>query len=117
MEKIVMFYMYKDIPCTRIEINSGKISIENYTNDVVNCAFGFFKNPTMEQLHDFLEDRCFPEARFNKRQLLNDVNLDYYDPFQIIKLTHGAMSDDLYWIKFENENIKWDDVNPRKESY
>lgn len=45
--------------------------------------------------------------------LLKLVGLDCYDPFQIVKITHGAMVDDVFWIRFEGEDLTWNDVNPR----
>ena len=26
----------------------------------------------------------------------------------------GVIVDDCFWIRFEGEDLKWDDVNPRK---
>lgn len=110
---ITMYYMYKDTVSAKIVVNPPEVWVENYTEDLVKRPFGVFEKPTFQQFKDFLESRCFPKTRFNCRQLLQDADLDCYNPFQIVQLTHGAMSDDVFWIRFEGENLTWSQVNPR----
>lgn len=110
---IILYYMYENEVCAKIIVTPPNVCVENYTDDLVKKPFGLFENPTYEQFKQFLEYRCFPKSRFNCKQLLRDAGLDFYDPYQIVKITHGAMTDDVFWIKFGDENIEWKDVNPR----
>lgn len=72
-------------------------------------------NVTYNDFEKMLEDRCFSKSRFNCKQLLQDANIDYYNPLNIIRKTHRVMSDDLFWIRFRGEEPKlWNEINPRK---
>ncbi len=72
-----------------------------------------FENPTVEQMYDFLETRCMPKQRTQLQEYLDDLGLDEYDPWKIVKITHGVMWEDYLWLKFPGENITWKDVKVR----
>lgn len=98
-------YVYKD----------GTIEVKNFSNDPIECAFGKNEKPTMKDLEIFLEERCFPRTRFNVKEVLRDGDLDFYDPYSIVRKTHGAFTDETFWIRFNDEpELVWEDVNPRK---
>ena len=54
-----------------------------------------------------LEQRCMPETRPNKREVLGGVE---YNRLRIIRRTHGVMANDIYWMRFGAEKITWDNV-------
>lgn len=61
-----------------------------------------------------LEGRCFPKYRDNCKELLEDLGLDFYNPLNIVKITHGCMCDDYNWVRFSYEShLKYKDVDPR----
>ena len=62
-------------------------------------AFGINRNPTWEDFLEFLEDRCFPRTRDNLKLILQDLELDFYDPFYIIEKTKGRMGEDMQWLR------------------
>ena len=70
-----------------------KNAIQNQTSDLIHRAFGVVENPTWEDFNIFLEDRCFPETRGNKKELLDELGLMEYDPLQIVEKTQGRMAD------------------------
>ena len=122
MDKRIIYYMYSYDTCAKIEvcypgdiINGPSILVENYSDEWYKLPFG--KKDTKPTYRDFLrmlEKRCFPKERYNCRQLLQDAGLDYYNPLDIVKKTHGVMADDLFWIRFEGEGPElWDTINPR----
>ena len=96
-----MIYMFKQHPCTVIDIDflKQKIYIQNKTDDIIHRAFGVVENPTWEDFELFLEDRCFPRERGNCRSILRSMGLTDYDPLQIIEKTQGRMAEDKQWIK------------------
>ncbi len=98
-----MMYMNGQKTCTIIDVDfmNEKISIKNRTDDILHRAFGVVEKPTWEQFQDFLADRCFPETRGNVKTLLKDLQLDSYDPLQIVEKTKGRTADDNLWIKFK----------------
>ena len=96
-----MTYMFHRHPCTVIDVDflDQKVSIQNKTADMVHRAFGVTENPTWKDFEAFLRERCFPETRGNKKELLRQLGLTDYDPLQIIEKTRGRMADDEQWLK------------------
>ena len=41
------------------------VAIQNYTSDIIDCAFGKKENPSWEDYLRFLESRCFPKTVCN----------------------------------------------------
>ena len=103
-------YMWKSKCMADIDVDiiNNKISVVNHTNDLLNKPFGVNEAPTMADFEKFLENRCFPKARSNCKQLLTDFGLSHYDPLAIIKHTHGRQWDDFNWILFEGEDIDYE---------
>jgi transcriptional regulator with XRE-family HTH domain len=97
-----MTYMYKQHPCTVIDLDflNQKVYIQNKTNDILHRAFGIVETPTWDDLDEFLRERCFPESRGNRKQILRELGLTEYDPLQIVEKTKGRTADDDMWLKF-----------------
>lgn len=72
---------------------------------------------TRESIYDFIVSRCFEEARPDKYELLNRLGLTEYNPWEIVKVTHGRLWDDYLWIKFEGEDLTWKDVAYDRDNY
>ena len=100
---IRMFYMKNQMICTLIDVDimEQKVSIKNFTNNLIYRAFGKNENPTYGEFEDFLKSRCFPETRDKLKLVLEDLNLPFYDPFLIVEKTEGRMAEDDFWIKIE----------------
>ena len=100
-----LYFMKEDTLCTEIVLYyGGRVEFKNFTNKVVDCAFGVRRSPVrMKELDELVKERCFPESRDNCKELLKDYDIDFYDPYAIVKKTHGIMFDDTYWIKFEDD--------------
>lgn len=98
-----MTYMYKNRPCTLIDVNflNQNIHIQNRTDDMLRRAFGAIEKPTWEDFEYFVRDRCFPATRGNAEQLLEHLSLTDYDPLQIVEKTQGRMAEDHMWLKFK----------------
>lgn len=96
-----MDFMYKEECCTQIlvDFQREKIEIVNTTDDMIHRAFGVKVKPTWEDFMEFLEERCFPRTRGHMRLILEDLELDFYDPLAIIEKTQGRMAEDFQWIK------------------
>ena len=96
-----MDFMCDEECCTQIlvDFRRERIKIRNTTDKVMLRAFGINRNPTWEDFTDFLEDRCFPRSRDNLKLILKDLELDFYDPINIIEKTQGRMGEDMQWIK------------------
>lgn len=96
-------YMYKQRVCTIIFVDfwNHKIKITNKTPDILHRAFGINENPTWEDFQIFLTDRCFPKSRGDKKSVLESLQLDSYDPMQIVERTKGKTYEDRQWMRFE----------------
>ncbi len=96
------FYNGEEL-CTSIvaDYSDYSICVENYTNDVLWTAFGCDMMPSWEKYKSFLESRCLSRQRAGLRHYLDVLELDTYDPLEIIKKTGGRMAEDQQWIKVE----------------
>ena len=74
---------------------------EDYTNDYVKTPFGNNKNPDFSDFESFLEERCIPKSRAGIREYLDVLNLDSYEPLEIIKKTKGVMAEDQIHLELE----------------
>lgn len=101
-----MDFMCEDECCTQIlvDFKHEKIQIKNTTDKIMLRAFGINRNPTWEDFLEFLEERCFPRTRDNLKLILQDLELDFYDPFYIIEKTQGRMGEDMQWLKVTYRN-------------
>ena len=95
-----MLYMHQDEVCTVIDVDflHKKVYVFNKTKDVLHRAFGVVEEPTWEQFEEFLESRCFPRSRAHLKFILQDLELDSYEPLAIIEKTKGRMAEDHQWI-------------------
>lgn len=96
-----MNYMHRDTLCSVIDIDfkHKKIYVTNKTDKILLRAFGVVTEPTWEDFLEFLENRCFPRTRAGLKDILRDLDLDSYDPLQIIEKTQGRMAEDHQWIQ------------------
>lgn len=110
-----MSFLNKDKLVTRIDFSfsSEEVKITNYIDDILILPFGIVESPTFKQFREFLESRCFPRTRYNAKQLLTHLGLQCYEPFDIIRKTHGVQNEDTCWIRFEGENLVYNDVKFR----
>ena len=104
-EILVLFYYDDKTLCTKIaaDYTEKSICVENFVPNVLRTAFGNNQEPTWEDYLLFLEERCIPKSRAGLRQYLDEIGVDEYDPFEIIKKTSGRMAEDQQWIKVEVE--------------
>lgn len=98
-----MTYMFRQEPCTVIDIDfmNRQIKIQNKTDDILHRAFGVVENPTWEDFEYFVENRCFERTRANRKEILKALEIDSYDPLQIVEKTEGRIAGDDMWIDIE----------------
>lgn len=101
--KLRIWYMYENTACTVIDVDemNRKVKIRNYTDNVLERAFGIKTEPTFEDYEEFLKSRCFPETRDMLKLELKKLDIPFYDPIMIIEKTEGRMADDKFWIRIE----------------
>lgn len=101
--KLRLWYMYKNIVCTVIDVDEleHRIKVYNYTDDPLYKAFGVNDSPKYEDYEEFLKSRCFPESRDKMKIELKQLDIPFYDPIMIIEKTEGRMAEDNFWIRIE----------------
>lgn len=84
---MVLEYRNKDSLSTRIYVDYGNesVKIENFTDDLIERAFGANETPSFSDYEKFLESRCFPRTRDHVKWILRDLGLDSYEPLTIVK--------------------------------
>lgn len=100
-----LYYKKHDIVMSKIVADYEKetVEVENFTDNLLDRAFGKNEHPTFQDYQAFLEERCFPRNRDQMKLHLKELNLDFYDPYQIVRQTHGKLEGDFYSIEFEDE--------------
>lgn len=98
---IRMDFMNGDECCTHllIDCRRQRILIQNTTDVLLHRAFGVKQKPSWQDFEDFLEERCFPRTRAHLRLVLQDIDVDSYDPLAIVEKTNGRMAEDNQWLR------------------
>ncbi len=122
-ERLMRFMCGDKIICdVWYNYNTGEVRFKNYTDDWVMLPFGRRNDNvklTTDDLDFALREYVFDETRYDCKKLLNLLGLDVYDPFQIARKTHGVLTDDDCWIKFDDdpEELCWNDVMTEAHRY
>ena len=62
------------------------------------------------RFYRFLKDRCYEDTRGDLPEILREAGLTSNDPWKWVRITHGVSWHDHIWIKFDDEDLKWEDV-------
>lgn len=100
---VLLSYYDAQTLCTKIaaDYQEKTICVENYVSNVLKTAFGNNHEPTWEDYHFFLEERCIPRSRAGLRYYLDAIGVEEYEPLEIIKKTAGRIKEDQQWIEVE----------------
>lgn len=109
-------YWYGPVLCTSVFVDYRKQSVEvkNFTDDIVLQAFGRRKITT-STIDEFFRERVFPETRVNCKEILRQMGFKNYDAESIARKTHGILYNDLWWLRFDDEDLKWEDIKILRE--
>ena len=94
---------------TDIYIKNGKVEVKKYDNSIFGQLF-LMDEITLDSIKRIFETRIFSENRPDKQILLNNLNLDRYDVYDIVRKTHGSTHNDNFWFKFDDEYITYKDI-------
>lgn len=114
MDKYVFDTYYKEKKTSHVEMDRETMTVkyEIFYREVP-CVPYLFDDPTFEQMYEFLESRCMPKGRTCLPEYLACMGLNEYNPYKIVKITHGVMWEDFLWLKFPGEDVSWDEVKLR----
>lgn len=101
-----LFYMNNNNVSTVIDVDyiNRKVKFRNYTENIVNRAFGVKDKISFEDYENFIKSRCFPDSRDKLKIELEKIDIPFYDPLMIIEKTQGRVADDDNWLMIEREN-------------
>lgn len=104
--------MWKDDVIASVSITNNRkdIKIKKFNNDIYKQPFMYGKMD-LDRVYQFISYRCFEEGRGDKEELLELLGLEEYNPWEIIKKTHGRLFEDYLWVRFPEDNIKWEDIS------
>lgn len=89
---------------------TGEVFVEDFSNNPLLTFFGR-RVPSIENMEVLWEMRCFPRTRYNAKEILELMGLQFYDPYSIIRINHGVLVEDFSWIRFSDEKyLTWNDV-------
>ena len=90
------FYLNNSRITTSIDVDfsTKSVFIKNYSTFPLELAFGINLNPSFEDFMFFIQSRCFPKNVDRLRLHLKELGLETYNPFLILKKTHGRLSHD-----------------------
>ena len=87
---------------TSVSVNpiTKKVKIKNFTDDIMDRAFGINEKPTYEDVLKFFESRAFPRNYAGIDDVLEGMNLKTYDPYLMCKKLQGRTEQDEFYIDF-----------------
>lgn len=106
--------LWKDKPILDFTVIHGHI--ERWDLHPENEAYYIFEfqyNPTLAGLQLFLDNRIVPETRQNIQEVLADLGLQEYNVDDILKANYGLCTDDCYWFRPQDSDLKYDDIKIR----
>jgi len=65
---------------------------------------------TRFQLGKIMEMRCWEKGRPDINEILNHLGLSEYNPYEIVRKTHGVSYNDFIWFRFPGEKLTSKDV-------
>ena len=107
---------WKDEPVSDVCVRGNVVLIKRYIEHPVKQLF-YSDKMDLFQLTEILRTRCWQEERADIDQILKKLGIEYYDPLEIVKRTHGISYNDFLWIQFGGEFLHWKDVAPRRFRY
>lgn len=107
-------YMHENTVCTHVEVDlqTKQFSVENFTKIKARTVFAK-REPNIENLVKFFEERCFPRNRQDEKEILTYLGLTQYDPLSIVRVTKGALHSDHCWIRFDGDKSTWKEVKEK----
>ena len=121
-----MYLMLKDYPVMQFEIDgyidiidNSKLpySLKDYIHSTADVPFKVALNDLIA-VKEYLLSRTFSSNRDQLKPLLEaaglSVSCDNENKLEIVLLSRALSMTDSYWLKYDTENIKFEEVNLRK---
>ena len=100
---------WKDELTARVKAQGSRVQVSRYTDHPVKQLFAR-ELMTRPQLTGILELRCWDRNRADIGEILRHFGLEEYNPYEIVKKTHGVSYNDYNWFRFPGEKLTSQDV-------
>ncbi|MCD8015598.1 MAG: hypothetical protein LUG99_21050 [Lachnospiraceae bacterium] len=100
---------WKDEITSRVIVKGSRVQVTRFVEHPLKQLFAY-KDMTRDQLNRIFEMRCFDRNRADIAEILMRLGLDEYNPYEIVKKTHGVSYNDYIWFRFPGERLTSQDV-------
>lgn len=107
--------MHQNKPVARVQISDDHraVRIDKLVPDSIIQPFGG-NDLSIHRVYHFLKSRCYEDGRDDLPEILRQAGLQDNNPWEWNRITHGVTWEDDLWIRFEGEEIGWEDVRWRR---
>ena len=109
MNKFTFEVYWKDEITARVYVKGKDVTVSRFTENPGKQLFAQ-KKMTRFQLGKILELRCWEKNRADIGEKLTHLGLKEYNPYEIVKRTHGVSYNDFIWFRFPGEKLTSKDV-------
>ena len=100
---------WKDEITARVYVKKHNVTVSRFTDNPGKQLFAQ-KKMTRFQLGKIFEMRCWEKGRPDIMEILKNIGLSEYNPYEIVKHTHGVSYNDFIWFRFPGEKLTSKDV-------
>lgn len=100
---------WKDEITARVYVKKKDVTVSRFTDHPGKQLFAQ-KKMTRFQLGKIFEMRCWEKGRPDIMEILKNIGLSEYNPYEIVKRTHGVSYNDFIWFRFPGEKLTSKDV-------
>lgn len=108
--------MWKDTPQLNIELTRPRPTVTKLVEQPRRFIIPkelYNGNTTYHDLDAFLCSRLPDKDRADIDYILKRYNLKYFNPYVMCKKSHGRSMSDFVWMKFDDEEVTFDDIRLR----
>lgn len=108
----MVMYKNEEVAFVHVSADHKEVSVKKYIPDGIKQPFSGSKLD-LERVYTFLKDRWFEDEYADLKNVLARVGMKSNNPWEWNRKTHGVTWEDYFWVKFEGEDITWEDVKWR----
>ena len=109
MDEFTFEVYWKDEITARVYVKKKNVIVSRFSDNPGRQLFAE-KKMTRYQLGKILELRCFEKGRPDIDEILKHLGLKEYNPYEIVRKTHGVSHNDFIWFRFPGEKLTSKDV-------
>lgn len=100
---------WKDEITARVYVKGKEVIVSRFTDNPLKQLFAAGKMSRV-QLGKIFELRCWEKGRPDINEILEHIDVKEYNPYEIVRKTHGVSANDYIWFRFPGEKLNSADV-------